>query len=170
MVEIKKNSQEIIRVESKEYKGNKFLDCRVYFLDKDTNEYRPTKKGISFNQINTIIHGTTLAANSIIQRKGAKTAFITTSGFRDILEMQYEKRFDQYNLNIKLPQPLVPRNLRFTLKERCLASGKIMLKPKINEIKILAKKLALLKIEAIAIGFLHSYTCLLYTSPSPRDS
>lgn len=116
------------------------------------------KKGISFNQINTIIHGTTLAANSIIQRKGAKTAFITTSGFRDILEMQYEKRFDQYNLNIKLPQPLVPRNLRFTLKERCLASGKIMLKPKINEIKILAKKLALLKIEAIAIGFLHSYT------------
>ena len=116
------------------------------------------KKGISFNQIKTIIHGTTLAANSIIQRKGAKTAFITTSGFRDILEMQYEKRFDQYNLNIKLPQPLVPRNLRFTLKERCLASGKIMLKPKINEIKILAKKLALLKIEAIAIGFLHSYT------------
>ena len=116
------------------------------------------KKGISFNQINTIIHGTTLAANSIIQRKGAKTAFITTSGFRDILEMQYEKRFDQYNLNIKLPQPLVPRNLRFTLKERCLASGKIMLKPKINEIKILAKKLASLKIEAIAIGFLHSYT------------
>ena len=116
------------------------------------------KKGISFNQINTIIHGTTLAANSIIQRKGAKTAFITTSGFRDILEMQYEKRFDQYNLNIKLPQPLVQRNLRFTLKERCLASGKIILKPKINEIKILAKKLALLKIEAIAIGFLHSYT------------
>ena len=116
------------------------------------------KKGISFNQINTIIHGTTLAANSIIQRKGAKTAFITTSGFRDILEMQYEKRFDQYNLNIKLPQPLVPRNLRFTLKERCLASGKIMLKPKINEIKILAKKLASLKIEALAIGFLHSYT------------
>ena len=52
------------------------------------------KKGISFNQINTIIHGTTLAANSIIQRKGSKPAFITTSGFRDILEMQYEKRFD----------------------------------------------------------------------------
>ena len=49
MVEIKKNSQEIIRVESKEYKGNKFLDCRVYFLDKETQEYRPTKKGISFN-------------------------------------------------------------------------------------------------------------------------
>ena len=61
------------------------------------------KKGISFNQINTIIHGTTLAANSIIQRKGAKTAFITTSGFRDILEMQYEKRFDQYNLKFALP-------------------------------------------------------------------
>ena len=49
MVEIKKNSQEVIRVESKEYKGNKFLDCRVYFLDKETQEYRPTKKGISFN-------------------------------------------------------------------------------------------------------------------------
>ena len=49
MKEIKKNSQEIIRVESKEYKGNKFVDCRVYFLDKDSGEYRPTKKGISFN-------------------------------------------------------------------------------------------------------------------------
>ena len=49
MNEIKKNSQEIIRVESKEYKGNKFVDCRVYFLDKDSGEYRPTKKGISFN-------------------------------------------------------------------------------------------------------------------------
>jgi len=49
MIEIKKNSQEIIRVESKEYKGNKFVDCRVYFLDKETDEYRPTKKGISFN-------------------------------------------------------------------------------------------------------------------------
>ena len=49
MKEIKKNSQEIIRIENKEYKGNKFLDCRVYFLDKETQEYRPTKKGISFN-------------------------------------------------------------------------------------------------------------------------
>ena len=116
------------------------------------------KIGISINEINTIIHGTTLAANSIIQRKGAKTAFITTNGFRDILEMQYEKRFDQYNLNIELPIPLVPRDLRYTLKERCLSSGKIILKPKINEIKILAKKLISLKIEAIAIGFLHSYT------------
>ena len=116
------------------------------------------KIGVSINKINTIIHGTTLAANSIIQRKGAKTAFITTNGFRDILEMQYEKRFDQYNLNIELPIPLVPRDLRYTLKERCLSSGKIILKPKINEIKILAKKLISLKIEAIAIGFLHSYT------------
>ena len=116
------------------------------------------KIGVSINEINTIIHGTTLAANSIIQRKGAKTAFITTNGFRDILEMQYEKRFDQYNLNIELPIPLVPRDLRYTLKERCLSSGKIILKPKINEIKILAKKLISLKIEAIAIGFLHSYT------------
>ena len=115
------------------------------------------ENGISIDKINTIIHGTTLAANSIIQRKGAKTAFITTSGFRDILEMQYEKRFDQYNLNIKLPTPLVPRDFRFTLKERCLASGKIILKPKINEIKILAKKLISLNIEAVAIGFLHSY-------------
>ena len=49
MKEIRKNSQEIIRIENKEYKGNKFLDCRVYFLDKETQEYRPTKKGISFN-------------------------------------------------------------------------------------------------------------------------
>ena len=88
------------------------------------------KHSISFADISAIIHGTTLAANSIIQRKGAKTAFITTKGFRDILEMQFEKRFDQYDLNTSLPTPLVPRNLRFTVEERCLASGKILHKPK----------------------------------------
>jgi len=74
------------------------------------------KAGIAASDVGIIIHGTTLATNAIIERKGAKTAFITTEGFRDILEQGYEKRFDHYDLMIDRPVPLVPRPLRLTLK------------------------------------------------------
>ncbi len=66
---------------------------------------------LEVENIDTIVHGTTIAANALIERKGAKTALITTEGFRDVLEMRYEKRFDQYDLDIELPKPLVPRDL-----------------------------------------------------------
>ncbi len=115
------------------------------------------KTGVSLEDIAVITHGTTLAANSIIQRKGAKTAFITTKGFRDVLEMRYEKRFDQYDLNIKLPEPLVPRQFRFTINERCQASGKITVEPSELEVNKVARTLLAEKIEAVAIGFIHSY-------------
>ena len=77
--------------------------------------------GLSFADVRTVIHGTTLATNALIERRGAKTAFITTEGFRDILEMAYEKRFEQYDTDLQLPQALVPRELRFTLRERIAA-------------------------------------------------
>ena len=72
-----------------------------------------------------IIHGTTLATNAIIERKGAKTALITTEGFRDTIEIRHENRFEQYDVNIDLPPPLVPRRLRFVVPERINAQGKI---------------------------------------------
>ena len=74
--------------------------------------------GIAAADIAIIIHGTTLATNSIIERKGARTALITTEGFRDVIAMGNESRYDQYDLNITLPEPLVPRHLRLPVAER----------------------------------------------------
>src|SRR4051794_9391629 len=74
--------------------------------------------GLKPQEISVFIHGTTLATNALIERKGAKTAFITTDGFRDIIEQGYEKRFDHYDLMIDRPVPLVPRTLRLEVRER----------------------------------------------------
>ena len=73
--------------------------------------------------LSIIIHGTTLATNAIIERKGAKTALLTTEGFRDTIEIRHENRFEQYDVNIDLPPPLVPRRLRFPVRERIDARG-----------------------------------------------
>ena len=73
-----------------------------------------------------IIHGTTLATNALIERRGAKTALITTKGFRDTIEMRTESRFEQYDLNLVLPEPLLPRNRRYTLTERVAADGRVL--------------------------------------------
>lgn len=112
---------------------------------------------LSYGDITTVIHGTTLATNALIERKGAKTAFVTTAGFRDVLEMRYEKRFDQYALNIQMPEPLVPRPLRLCIDERILADGSVLVAPQDQEIEQLADRLRAEKIESVAIGFLHSY-------------
>ncbi|MEM6905893.1 MAG: hydantoinase/oxoprolinase N-terminal domain-containing protein, partial [Pseudomonadota bacterium] len=70
------------------------------------------KAGISPGAIEQIIHGTTLATNALIERRGAKTALITTEGFRDVIEMRTESRFEQYDLNLVMPEPLLPRQRR----------------------------------------------------------
>ena len=79
------------------------------------------ESGIEPSQISQIIHGTTLATNALIERRGAKTALITTEGFRDVIEMRTESRFEQYDLNLTLPKPLLPRNFRYTIEERLQA-------------------------------------------------
>ena len=84
------------------------------------------QSGIEPAQINQIIHGTTLATNALIERQGAKTALITTEGFRDVIEMRTESRFEQYDLNLALPEPLLPRNFRFTINERMQADGQVL--------------------------------------------
>lgn len=104
-----------------------------------------------------IVHGTTLATNALIERRGAKTAFVTTAGFRDVLAMRNEKRFDQYALDIELPEPLVPRALRFGVTERVLANGSVAATPDPEEIRRLAEKLQAADVESVAVGFLHSY-------------
>lgn len=108
-------------------------------------------------EITAVVHGTTLATNALIERRGAKTAFVTTAGFRDVLEMRYEKRFEQYALDIEMPEPLVPRPLRLGLAERILADGSVSIAPLEGDIDALAEKLRSEEVEAVAIGFLHSY-------------
>jgi N-methylhydantoinase A/oxoprolinase/acetone carboxylase beta subunit len=111
----------------------------------------------SHHDITSIVHGTTLATNALIERRGAKTAFVTTAGFRDVLEMRYEKRFEQYALDIEMPEPLVSRPLRLGLEERMLADGSVLIAPKDADIDALAATIRAQDVEAVAIGFLHSY-------------
>ena len=82
--------------------------------------------GRSADEVRLLIHGTTLATNALIERKGARTAFLTTEGFRDLLEMGFEKRFAHYDLTARRPAPLVPRPLRFTVRERKSAAGRTL--------------------------------------------
>lgn len=113
--------------------------------------------GISPADLDIIIHGTTLATNALIERRGAKTAFVTTEGYRDVIEMRSENRFEQYDLNLKLPTPLVSREHRFTVKGRMNAQGK-ELKP-LDETKLveIADQILSGGFATVAIGFIHSY-------------
>ncbi|EHI49018.1 N-methylhydantoinase A/acetone carboxylase, beta subunit [SAR116 cluster alpha proteobacterium HIMB100] len=112
---------------------------------------------INLRSIEQVIHGTTLVTNSLIERRGAKLAFITTEGFRDVIEMRSENRFEQYDLNLELPKPLVARKDRYTINERIGPDGEILLSASDKEINELAAKIVAEKYEAVAIGFLHAY-------------
>ena len=115
------------------------------------------KADISAAVISQIIHGTTLATNALIERRGAKTAFITTRGFRDVIEMRTESRFEQYDLNLTLPDPLLPRNQRYVITERVDATGAVLTPIRREDIVALANELAAAKYDSIAIGLLHAY-------------
>jgi len=116
-----------------------------------------TAAGIGLERIGIIIHGTTLATNALIERRGAKTAFITTEGFRDVLEMRSESRFEQYDLDITLPPPLIERCDRYTLRERLDAQGKVLIAPDAPAIESLVARIAAGGYESVAIGFIHAY-------------
>ncbi len=107
--------------------------------------------------ITLLLHGTTLATNAIIERKGARTALITTEGFRDVLALGNESRYDQYDLNIRLPQPLVPRHLRLTVAERTDNIGAVLLPLDPAQVRALVPVLQAEGVESIAVGFLHGF-------------
>ncbi len=115
------------------------------------------KAGTAPGDIGMLLHGTTLATNAIIERKGANVALITTDGFRDVLEIGYESRFNQYDIFIDKPTPLVPRHRRFTVPERVDVHGRILLDLDEDAVKALLPKLDRAGVESIAIGFLHGY-------------
>ncbi len=113
--------------------------------------------GITAQDLDFIVHGTTLATNTVIERKGARTALIVTDGFRDAVEMGYEHRFDQYDINIEKPAPLVPRYLRLSVRERCSAQGEELLKLDEGDVHALVPLLRQHGIESAAITLIHAY-------------
>jgi N-methylhydantoinase A len=114
--------------------------------------------GVDAGDIDTLVHGTTLVTNALIERKGSRTAFLATAGFRDVLEMAREHRYELYDLMIELPTPLVARHLRFDIPERVLADGSVLVDLDEDHVRRLARELQARGIEAVAVCFLHSFT------------
>ena len=112
---------------------------------------------LTAGDIAIVIHGTTLATNAVIERKGARTALLTTQGFRDVLAMGNESRYDQYDLNITLPQPLVPRHLRLPVPERLDNEGQVLLPLDEAAVRALVPQLREDGVESIAVGLLHAF-------------
>jgi N-methylhydantoinase A len=94
----------------------------------------------------------------LIERKGARTALLTTEGFRDVVEIRHENRFEQYDVNIDLPPPLVPRRLRLPVRERIDAQGEVLLPLDDSSVARAIETLAAQQVEAVAVGLLHSFT------------
>jgi len=108
-------------------------------------------------QTGVVIHGTTLVINAVIERKGARTALLTTEGFRDILEIGREGRFDQYDIWLRFPKPVVPRRLRWEVAERMHVTGQVLQPLSAADAQRIAERLEFEAIEAVAICFLHAY-------------
>ena len=112
---------------------------------------------LNASALSLVLHGTTLATNAILERKGAKTAFLTTEGFRDVLEIGYESRYDQYDIMIEKPAPLVPRNLRLPVAERVDLTGRVLKPLDEGMVEALVPELETAEIESVAIGYMHAY-------------
>ena len=113
--------------------------------------------GVALPHASAMVHGTTLVINALIERKGAVTALITTRGFRDVLEMRNELRYDVYDLQLEFPQPLVPRALRFEIAERTLADGRAIAMPDESAIRDIVAAMRHAEVKSVAVCLLHSY-------------
>lgn len=107
--------------------------------------------------IQRLAHGTTVATNALLERRGARTALITTDGFRDVLELARLRRPSLFDLKFVKPEPLVPRDRRIEIQERTAADGSVLIAPDRAEVKALAQRLAALGVDAVAICLLNSY-------------
>ncbi len=112
---------------------------------------------LSFSDISVFVHGTTLATNAIIERRGARVALIATEGFRDSLEIADEGRFDQYDVFIERTVPLVARKLRFTVPERVDVHGAVRLALDVDAVRRVAIRISQAQCEAVAIVLMHGY-------------
>ena len=112
---------------------------------------------LTIDQLTTLVHGSTLVTNAIIERKGARTALVTTEGFSDVLTIARQRRYDMFDLQIQLPEPLVPRHLCFGIGERILADGSISQPLDEAAVPALASQLVAESVEGLAICLLHGY-------------
>ncbi len=115
------------------------------------------RAGLSPGEIRYVVHGTTLVANTIIERAGAKTALLATAGFRDAIEIGNEGRYDMYDLALKKPAPLAERRLRFDAPERMLAAGTVWQALDEPALRQICRRLRAEGVEAVAVCFLHAY-------------
>ncbi|MGY6570935.1 MAG: hydantoinase/oxoprolinase family protein [Salinarimonas sp.] len=115
------------------------------------------KNGVAPDRVTDVIHGTTLVANALIERKGVKTALVTTRGFRDIVQIGREWRYDTYDLFIENVEPLTPRSLRFEVSERLGFDGAVLMPLAEDEIRGVAASLREAEVEAVAVCFLHAF-------------
>lgn len=115
------------------------------------------QEDISLRDVEQIIHGTTLATNALIERRGARTALVTTDGFRDVIETRTESRFEQYDLNIVLPAPLIQRADRHVVAERLNARGEVLVPFDEPGARALIEQIGTEGYESVAVGFIHSY-------------
>jgi N-methylhydantoinase A len=113
--------------------------------------------GVAPGDVSQVIHGTTLFTNAVIERRGPRTALVTTRGFRDAIEIGREHRYDLYDLHVRRPAPLAPRALRFEVDERVLVDGTVREPLADGEIDHLVERLRAANVEAVAVCLLHSY-------------
>jgi N-methylhydantoinase A len=112
---------------------------------------------VAAGDVREVVHGTTLVSNALIERKGARTALVATKGFRDVMTIRRELRYDLYDLFLEMPEPLVPRRLRFEVPERILADGSVDTPLDEEQLRKLGRRLEREGIEAVAVSLLHSY-------------
>ncbi|HMO28301.1 hydantoinase/oxoprolinase family protein [Enterovirga sp.] len=113
--------------------------------------------GLGFADLDLFVHGTTLATNAVIERKGARTALIATEGFRDVIAIADEGRHDQYDIFVERPAPLVPRRLRFTVPERMDVQGRVRLPLDEAAVRAVARRLREAEVQAVAVALIHGY-------------
>ena len=112
---------------------------------------------VEAGQLKTIVHGTTLVTNALIERRGARTALLTTEGFRDAIAIGTEHRYDMYDIFIEKPEPLVPRSLRYGVRERSLDDGSVMVELDEEQVRSIATELKERAVGAVAVSFLHGF-------------
>ena len=112
---------------------------------------------VSAEAIKFFIHGTTVATNTLLERKGALTALVVTEGFRDVLQIGRQDRPSLYDWRMQRPPPLVPRRLRSEVPERVLHTGEVLRPLKDGALEDVARRLKDLGVESVAVCLLHSY-------------
>lgn len=115
------------------------------------------RSAVAPRDVRAVVHGTTLATNAIIERKGAPTGLLVTRGFRDVLETGSEQRYDIHDLFLRFPEPLVPRHARFEVAERMTHDGLVLAPLADDDVREQARMLAAQGVRSVAIVFLHSY-------------